>query len=96
MITDLGAYQQSLFNRHHSDKHFSSFLPTRWRQKSTGTLYETKLRHCHPVYVLRLKAVGYRLSFCTSSFPGIGAKCCCERGCLSASYKTKCWGFTEE
>jgi len=30
-------YQQSLFKRYHSDKHFSEFLPTRWRQKSTGT-----------------------------------------------------------
>ena len=29
-------YQQSIFERHHSDKHFSEFLPTRWRQKSTG------------------------------------------------------------
>jgi len=30
-------YQQSVFKRCHSDKHFSDFLPTRWRQKSTGT-----------------------------------------------------------
>jgi len=29
-------YEQSVFNRYHSDKHFSEFLPTRWRQKSTG------------------------------------------------------------
>ena len=29
-------YQQSVFKRYHSDKHFSEFLPTRWRQKSTG------------------------------------------------------------
>ena len=28
--------QQSVFKRYHSDKHFSEFLPTRWRQKSTG------------------------------------------------------------
>jgi len=28
-------YQQSVFKRYHSDKHFSEFLPTRWRQKST-------------------------------------------------------------
>jgi len=34
MITDL---PKSLFKRHHSDKHLSEFLPTRWRQKSTGT-----------------------------------------------------------
>ena len=29
-------YQQSVFKRYHSDKHFLEFLPTRWRQKSTG------------------------------------------------------------
>ena len=29
-------YEQSVFNRYHSDKHFSEFLPTRWRQKSTA------------------------------------------------------------
>jgi len=29
-------YQQNVFKRYHSDKHFSEFLPTRWRQKSTG------------------------------------------------------------
>jgi len=28
--------QQSVFKRYHSDKHFSQFLPTKWRQKSTG------------------------------------------------------------
>jgi len=28
--------KQSAFKRYHSDKHFSEFLPTRWRQKSTG------------------------------------------------------------
>jgi len=29
-------YQQSVFKRYRSDKHFSEFLPTRWWQKSTG------------------------------------------------------------
>jgi len=29
-------YQESVFKRYHSDEHFSEFLPTRWRQKSTG------------------------------------------------------------
>jgi len=28
--------QQSVFKQYHSDKHFSEFLLTRWRQKSTG------------------------------------------------------------
>jgi len=27
---------QGVFKRNHSDEHFSDFLPTRWRQKSTG------------------------------------------------------------
>ena len=45
-------YQQSIFKRYHSDQHFSEFLPTRWRQKSTGIDTETvtKLRHGRPVY----------------------------------------------
>ena len=43
-------YQQSVFKRYPSDEHFSEFLPTRWRQRSTGTIYSTKLRHCHPMY----------------------------------------------
>jgi len=30
-------YQQSVFKCYRSDKHFSEFLPTRWRQKSAGT-----------------------------------------------------------
>ena len=30
------SYQQSVFKCYHSDTHFSQFLPTRWRQKSTG------------------------------------------------------------
>jgi len=29
-------YQQSVFKRYYSDKHFSEFLPTRWRQKPTA------------------------------------------------------------
>ena len=33
MITDLPTQR---IKRYHSDKHFSEFLPTRWRQKSTG------------------------------------------------------------
>jgi len=28
--------QRSVFKRYHSDKHLSEFVPTRWRQKSTG------------------------------------------------------------
>jgi len=33
MSTDL---QSKRIYRYHSDKHFSEFLPTRWRRKSTG------------------------------------------------------------
>jgi len=29
-------YHESLFKRYYSDEHFLEFLPTRWRQKSTG------------------------------------------------------------
>jgi len=29
-------YQQSVFKRYLSNEHLSEFLPTRWRQKSTG------------------------------------------------------------
>ena len=38
MISDF--LQQSVFKRCHSDKHLSDFLPTRWRQKSTGIVME--------------------------------------------------------
>ena len=41
--------QQSVFKSYHSDRHFSEFLPTRWRQKWTGIDMQ-KLRHCHPMY----------------------------------------------
>ena len=34
MTTDLPA--KRIFKRYHSDKHLSDFLPTRWREKSTG------------------------------------------------------------
>jgi len=34
MITDLPL--KRIFKRYHSDKHFSEFLRTKWRQKSTG------------------------------------------------------------
>jgi len=47
MITDLPTKH---IKRHHSDKHFSEFLPTRWRQKSTGKDMEPKLYHRHPMY----------------------------------------------
>ena len=43
-------YHQSVFKRYHSDKTFWEFLPTRWRQISTGNRYGTKLRNCHPMY----------------------------------------------
>ena len=36
MCTWSMTYQQSVFKRYHSDRHLSEFLPTRWRQKSTG------------------------------------------------------------
>jgi len=36
MSIRLLTYQQSVFRCCHSDEHFSRFLPTRWRRKSTG------------------------------------------------------------
>jgi len=36
MSTGSPTCRQSAFKRHHSDKHFSEFLPARWRRKSTG------------------------------------------------------------
>ena len=47
MIADL--YQQSVFTRYHSDKHFSEFLPTRWRQNQLAETTWNKLRVRHPV-----------------------------------------------
>ena len=53
-------YQQSVFKRHHSDKHFSGFSLTKWRQKSTGIDTE---RHyvtvtLRIIAVVKLQAVG--------------------------------------
>ena len=39
-------YQQSAFKRNDGDKHFSEFLPTRWRQKSTGIDTEQNSAQC--------------------------------------------------
>ena len=53
MFTRSLDYQQSVFKRYHSDKHFSGFLPTRWRQKSTGIDTE-KITTLSP-YVLKFE-----------------------------------------
>jgi len=43
-------YQQSVFKRYHSDKHFSELLPTiKMAAKVNWHRYGTKLRHCHPI-----------------------------------------------
>ena len=39
-----------IYKLYHSDKHFSEFLPTRWRQKINWHRCGTKLRNCHFVY----------------------------------------------
>ena len=36
-------YHRSIFKRYRSDRHFSEFLPTRWRQKLTGIDLEQKV-----------------------------------------------------
>jgi len=49
-------YQQSLFKRYRSDKHFSEFLSTRWRQKSTGIDTERNyvaVTLCRPILTRR-------------------------------------------
>jgi len=42
-------YQQSVFKRHHSNKHFSPFY-LQDGGKNSWRGYETKLRHCHAMY----------------------------------------------
>ena len=57
-----------------------SFLPTRWRQKSTG-IYGTKLRHCHPIlHVTFRRAARLRLqSDVTETRTSTGrCKACCD------------------
>jgi len=43
-------YQQSVFKRYHSDKHFSEFLSYKMAAKFNWHRYGTKLRHCRPMY----------------------------------------------
>ena len=50
----------TLFKRYHSDKHFSGFLPTRWRQQSTDIDKEQNyVTVSHPMYVYKRRE--YRL-----------------------------------
>jgi len=44
MITDIPT------KRYNSDKYFSEFLPTRWRQKSAGVDIKENYVNCHPMY----------------------------------------------
>jgi len=59
-------YQQSVFKSYHSDRHFSEFLPTRRRQKSTGIdmkqNYVTDTQFITPSYLNR-----FSLSHCQIS-----------------------------
>jgi len=43
-------YQQSVFKRYHSNKHFSRVFTHKMAAKINRHRYETKLRHCHSVY----------------------------------------------
>jgi len=57
-------YQQSVFKRHHTDKHFSEFLPTRRRQKSTGIDMEQNyvtVTLCVPIVQRFARSVGVKL-----------------------------------
>ena len=42
----------SVCKRYHSDKHFSEFYLQDGGKKINWHRYETKLRHCHPMYTL--------------------------------------------
>ena len=56
-------YQQSVFKRYHGNKHFSEFVPTRWRQKSTGIDMEQNyvtVTLCITNYCERLRLVWWR------------------------------------
>ena len=81
MCTWSMTYQQSVFKRYHSDRHLSEFLPTRWREKSTGidmeqnyatvTLCITAMWHrSHGMWRAgSMKLSGVRLSVCPSIRP---------------------------
>jgi len=43
-------YQQNVFKRYHSDKHFRSFT-YKMTAKINWHRYGTKLRHCHPMCI---------------------------------------------
>ena len=66
-------YQQSVLKRYHSDKHFSEFLPTRWRQKSTGIdmeqNYVTITLCVHPGYTGRRTHNGRDCLLLVESWP---------------------------
>jgi len=57
--------QQNVFKLYHSDKHFSEFLPTSWRQKSTGIdteqNYVTVTQYISMLYI-------YAISYSTHIF----------------------------
>ena len=55
------SHQQSVFKRHHSDKHFSEFYLQDGGKKSTGIDMERLLRHCQPLYCERSHRVWTRL-----------------------------------
>ena len=50
--------QQCVFTQYHSNI-FLRVLPTRWRAKNGGHRYETKLRHCHTMYIFNKSAFSF-------------------------------------
>ena len=60
MFTFSSTYQQSVFKQYHNQKHSQRFT-YKMAAENSGHRYDTKLRHCHPMYIiiirlLRIKA----------------------------------------
>jgi len=93
--------QQSVLKRCHSDKHFSEFLPTRWRQKSTGIDMEQNyatVTLCLSVSVCHKSEI-YRNGWTNELVFGMGASFCQSYTVLKGNsgiskYKgTSLWNF---
>ena len=81
MITELP--RKRYFKRYHSDKHLSEFLPTRWRQKSTGIDMEQSyvtVTPCIRAYEVRIYYM-YAYEVC-AMLKGQFAKLAVREGCF--------------
>ena len=55
MITDLPT--KRIYTRYHSGKHFSGVFTYKMAAKINWHRHGTKLRHCHPMYIILLRAL---------------------------------------